>query len=114
MRDLANNVDLFRAALEFSCFHVGTGTKLDLWKGDIVAWSFDAGPEFKVTAADGLYELNLPYPTRKISRTCWKPFNSQSCPYSTAGALDLVHFRPPTSRSAIRATRPRTAASRTA
>jgi hypothetical protein len=92
MRDLANDVDLFRAAVEFSLFHVGTGTKLDLWKGDIVNWSCDAGPEFKITAADGLYELNLPYPTRKISRTCWKPFNSQACPYSTAGALDLVHF----------------------
>ncbi|MCC6394786.1 MAG: hypothetical protein IT167_29605, partial [Bryobacterales bacterium] len=92
MRDLANDVDLFRAALELSLFHVGTGTKLDLWKGDIVNWSCDAGLEFKVTAADGLYELNLPYPTRKISRTCWKPFNSQACPYSTAGALDLVHF----------------------
>jgi hypothetical protein len=92
MRDLANDVDLFRATLEFSLFHVGTGTKLDLWRGDIVNWSCDAGPEFKVTAADGLYELNLPYPTRKISRTCWKPFDSQVCPYSTAGALDLTHF----------------------
>lgn len=91
MRDLANDVDLFRAAVEFSLFNVGTGTKLDLWKGDIVNWSCNAGPEFKVTAADGLYELNLPYPTRKISRTCWKPFNLQACPYSTAGALDLVH-----------------------
>lgn len=92
MRDLANDADLFRAALEFSLFHLGTGMKLDLWKGDIVNWSCDAGPEFKVTAADGLYELNLPYPTRKISRTCWKPFNSQACPYSTVGSLDLVHF----------------------
>src|SRR5581483_7117611 len=52
----------------------------------------DAGPEFKLSASDGLYELNLPYPTRKISRTCWKAFNSQACPYATAGALDLVHF----------------------
>jgi len=92
MRDLANDVDLFRAAVEFSLFHVGTGTKLDLWKGDIVNWSCDAGPEFKVTAADGLYELNLPYPTRKISRTCWKPFNSQACPFATQGAMDYVHF----------------------
>ena len=92
MRELANDVDLYRASIEFSLFHVGTGIKLDLWKGDIVNWTFDAGPEFKVTAADGLYELNLPYPTRKISRTCWKPFNSQACPYSTEGALDVVHF----------------------
>jgi hypothetical protein len=42
--------------------------------------------------ADGLYELNLPYPTRKVSRSCWKAFNVGACPYSTAGALDLVHF----------------------
>lgn len=92
MRDLANDVDLFRAAIEFSLFHVGQRIKLDLWKGDIVDWSFDSGAEFKVTAADGLYELNLPYPTRKISRTCWKAFKVGACPYSTAGALDLVHF----------------------
>ena len=43
-------------------------------------------------ASDGLYELNLPYPTRKISRTCWKAFNSQACPYADHGAMDLVHF----------------------
>jgi len=38
-------------------------------KGNIVNWSCDAGPEFRITAADGFYELNLPYPTRRISRT---------------------------------------------
>jgi hypothetical protein len=92
MRDLANDVDLYRASIEFSLFHVGTGIKLDLWKGDIVNWTLDSGPEFKVTASDGLYELNLPYPTRKISRTCWKAFDSQACPYTGHGALDLVHF----------------------
>ena len=92
MRDLANDVDLYRAAISFSLFHVGQGIKLDLWKGDIVNWTVDAGPEFKATASDGLYELNLPYPTRKISRTCWKVFDSQVCPYAGHGALDLVHF----------------------
>ena len=49
MRDLANDVDLYRATISFSLFHVGTGIKVDLWKGDIVNWSCDAGPEFKVT-----------------------------------------------------------------
>jgi hypothetical protein len=92
MRDLSNDVDLFRAEIAFSLFHVGTGIKLDLWKGNIVNWTCDSGPEFRVTAADGLYELNLPYPTRKISRTCWKPFNSGACPFASQGALDLVHF----------------------
>ena len=92
MRDLANDTDLYRAEIAFSLFHVGTGIKLDLWRGEIVDWSCDSGPEFQITAADGLYELNLPYPTRRISRTCWKPFNSSACPYSSQGALDLVHF----------------------
>src|SRR5512133_2153169 len=62
MRDLANDVDLYRARIELSLYHVQSRIKLDLWKGDIVNWSFDDGPEFQVTAADGLYELNLPYP----------------------------------------------------
>jgi len=96
MRDLSNDVDLFRATVEFSLLHVPVGDtagiKLDLWKGEITDWSLDAGPEFRVTAADGLYELNLPYPCRKITRSCWKQFNVGACPYSTAGALDLVHF----------------------
>jgi hypothetical protein len=83
MRALANDVDLYRAALEFSLFHAGTGIKLDLWKGEIIDWSFDAGPEFHVRAADGIYELNLPYPTRRISRTCWKQFkDGAGCPYT--------------------------------
>jgi len=93
MRDLANDVDLFRASVEFSLFHVGTGIKLDLWKGDIVDWTFDSGPEFRVPAADGIYELNLPYPTRRISRTCWKQFDDGlGCPYSQQGGLDVTHF----------------------
>jgi hypothetical protein len=96
MRDLANDVDLYRASIEFSWFHVGTGIKLNLWKGDIINWSFDAGPEFKIAAADGLYELNLPYPTRRISRTCWKQFDNaadgNSCPFAAQGAMDYVHF----------------------
>jgi hypothetical protein len=69
MRDLANDVDLFRASIEFSLLHVGTLIKLDLWKGDVVDWSFDSGPEFKITAADGLYELNLPYNCKSFTRS---------------------------------------------
>ncbi len=93
LRDLSNDVDLFRASIEFSLFHVSTGIKLDLWKGNIVNWSMDSGPDFRTTAADGLYELNLPYPTRRISRICWKQFDDgNGCPFSTQGAMDLVHF----------------------
>lgn len=69
---LANDTNLSRASIEFSIFHVGTTIKLDLWKGELTDWSCDEGPEFKVSASDGLYELNLPYPIRKVDRRCWK------------------------------------------
>ena len=39
------------------------------WSGNVVRWKFDRGPVFTLSAADGIYELNLPYPTRKCSRT---------------------------------------------
>jgi hypothetical protein len=82
MAALANDTDLVRARLEFSLFHVGTGIKLDLWAGDIIHWTFDCGPEFRIVAADGLYELTLPYPPHRISRTCWKDFaDGTNCPY---------------------------------
>jgi hypothetical protein len=94
MRDLANDTDLNRAAIEFSLYHVGTGIKLDLWKGEINGWSFDTGPEFNVSASDGIYELTLPYPTRKISRTCWKCFDDAAgCPFTAQSTgMDTVHF----------------------
>ncbi len=88
---LANDTDLWRAEIEFSLFHVGTGTKIDLWKGEITDWSFNSGPEFSVTAADGLYELGLPYPSKKATRTCWKMFNDgANCPFSSQGRLYTI------------------------
>jgi|GEM_PF-4096522 len=90
MRDLANDTDLMRASIEFSLFWVdpatgNSGIKIDLWKGEIVDWGLDSGPEFRVTATDGIYELNLPYPTRRISRTCWKQFDDgNGCPFTAS------------------------------
>jgi len=93
MKDVVNDVDFFRAELEFSLYHVATGIKLDLWKGDVIDWRLDAGPFLYLTAADGIYELNLPYPTRRISRTCWKPFDrGDACPFSLYGSMDYGHF----------------------
>lgn len=94
MRDLANDTNLLRAGVEFSLFHVGTGIKLDLWKGEVVSWDMNAGPEFRLSCADGIYELTLPYPCRRISRTCWKSYNDAAgCPYATQSTgLDTTHF----------------------
>jgi len=94
MRDLANDANLFRASIELSLYHVATGIKIDLWKGELKDWTIDAGPDFNATASNGVYELTLPYPCRRISRTCWKMYNdSNGCPYATQSTgLDTTHF----------------------
>lgn len=61
----ATNLDA--VDVEFSLYHVGSGIKLDLWKGHATGWSSDSGPEFVLSASDGLYQLRLPYPCQKIS-----------------------------------------------
>src|SRR5581483_4863507 len=86
--ELVNATDLFRAHIEFSLFHVDSLTKLDLWAGDITDWQCgDGQPEFKVNASDGLYELRLNYPNRKILRTCWRMPGS-SCPLAAGTQCD--------------------------
>lgn len=87
MTAVANSCDLFRARLEFSLFHVNSGTKIDLWAGSVTNWSFNAGASFSIEAADGAYELALPYPTRRISRVCDKVFKSSAsgCPWGGQG-----------------------------
>lgn len=94
MRDLVNDVDLTRAAIEFSIYHVQTGVKLDLWAGEVTDWTLDSGPVFTLSASDGFHELRLPYPTRKISRSCWKNYNDGvTCPYATQSTgLDTTNF----------------------
>lgn len=91
MRELVNDVDLMQASVEFSLFHVGTGIKLDLWKGVVSDWGLDTGPEFKLSASDGIYQLNLPYPSQNMTRGCWKDFDDgNNCPFTSAhtGAID--------------------------
>jgi hypothetical protein len=88
---LANDTPLFNAVISYSLFHVGTGIKIDIWQGEVKDWNSDAGPQFSMIASDGFRELTLPYPTRRISRMCWKKFNDgTSCPASTAGGLHLT------------------------
>lgn len=84
MTYLANDVDLLQADIEFALFHVPTGTKINLWKGLVTDWTGSADPVFHLRAQDGLYELTLPYPPRRISRTCWKAFNVEvsGCPWA--------------------------------
>lgn len=94
--ELANDVDLVRATIEFSLLHLtavdgsGTNTKINLWKGEVVTWEDEeANPEFKVTASDVIYDLTLPHPSMLVSRECWKKFNDgNACPYASVGSLN--------------------------
>jgi hypothetical protein len=85
LTQLAADTDLFRATLEFSLFHVGTGIKLDLWKGQVINWDGEGQPEFKLVCSDALYELTLPYPPDTIGRRCDKLHISSECPNDTVG-----------------------------
>jgi hypothetical protein len=93
MRDLAADVDLFRARVKFSLYHVNTGNLVHIWQGDIIDYESTADDQFTVTAVDGLYDITLQYPTRRVSPTCWKTFDDgRFCPWSSQGSNDLVRF----------------------
>ncbi|MCL5742435.1 MAG: hypothetical protein M1541_00710, partial [Acidobacteria bacterium] len=83
MMSLANDTELQYARIEFSLYHVGTGIKIDLWAGEITDWARDGdGSQFVVTSSDGIHDVTLPYPSRRVSRFCWKTFkDGVTCPY---------------------------------
>lgn len=87
MSMLVNDVDLFRADLQFGFYHVATGTKLNLWRGDVTDWKYAAASDtFSLSASDGFHELNQLYPRRKVSRTCWKELaDGLNCPFDPGG-----------------------------
>ena len=84
---IANQVDLFRANIQFSLFFVENQFLLDLWSGFVGKWRMEPGANFILPARDGIYETSTLYPPRKISRTCNKLHNNadNDCPNSTVG-----------------------------
>ena len=82
-----NQVNLYAASVEVSLYHVNSQYLLDLWKGSILNWGFDTAGKFQINAADGVFNLSLAYPSRKIQRACWKVYKGRWCP-STASFPD--------------------------
>jgi len=80
---LVNQINLERAVVHFSVYHVESQYIADLWGGHALAWSFDADGHFILPATDGAYELGLSYPMRLVTRNCWKVYKGRYCP-STA------------------------------
>lgn len=93
MSQAAADTDFRRARVTFSLFHVGSQTLINLWAGEIKSCAFDQEGSFQVQAADPIYEMTLPYPVRRVSRTCWKTFNDGiNCPYASAGSGGNPNF----------------------
>lgn len=89
-------IDLTRATIEFWLHFSGSNVLLKLWRGYASRLRFSESEDLEVEATDGIYELNLAYPTRQISRTCWKQFaDGVWCPY------DEDHINPITGVPAL-------------
>jgi hypothetical protein len=87
MTKVMNSTDLSWAEIDLCLYHVNSGILLQLWKGYIVNCQSDGSTNFPVYCSDGLYQTAQLYPTRTISRSCWKTFNDGvNCPYSSKGS----------------------------
>jgi len=97
MSALVKDTGLKFASIDLCLFRVDsptTGTLLQLWKGIILSWTLDGSPNFKVTCSDGLFPIMQAYPTRVITRQCWKTFNVGACPFSSQGYLTVPTASP--------------------
>jgi hypothetical protein len=79
-----NQVNLYAASIQVSLYHVGSQYIVDVWKGSVLNWGFDTGGKFQINAADGVFNLSLAYPSRKILRTCWKVYKGRWCPSTSS------------------------------
>jgi hypothetical protein len=85
--EYSKQVDLFRAVVRFDVLMAASATataarRIFLWQGHLRSQGFNDNGTFSIGASDGVWELNLAYPARVISRTCWKRFRDGVwCPY---------------------------------
>lgn len=87
MTALANDTDLKYASIDLCLYHVQSGCLIQMWKGFVQSFTGDGSSRFTMQCSDGLFQIMQQYPTRTISRTCWKTFNDGlNCPYSVHGS----------------------------
>jgi hypothetical protein len=82
--DFVNQIPLYAAQLQVSLYHVQSQYILDLWSGYVTDWGFDTDGKFQLNVSDGVFWLTLPYPTRKLLRTCWKVYKGRYCPSTSS------------------------------
>ena len=82
--ELVKQVNLYRALVQFSLYHVQTETLVNLWAGFAQGWAFDNDGNFELPVSDGVFELGLAYPSRMTTRSCWKVYKGRYCPSVSA------------------------------
>lgn len=87
---LAQQVNLFRADIQFSLYDIATGELLNLWRGYLNDYSLNEGNEFPIQCVEGAYELTLSYPQRIITRNCGRTLDNAmtGCPWSTTTVVN--------------------------
>jgi hypothetical protein len=65
---LARAITLYGATLQFSYYHVNTGTLLNLWSGEINDFQDDPTDKFIVSAGDPVWDLRKNYPVLTVDR----------------------------------------------
>ena len=76
----ANQINLFRATVEFNLYHRNTDYLIELWTGYARPWQMTSDGLFALPCSDGVFELTLQYPSRQLGRTCWKVYKGRFCP----------------------------------
>lgn len=81
---LANTVNLNRAFVAFGLYHVESGYFCNLWAGYALPFLINPTGTFELAASDGAFQLGLGYPSRIITRTCWKVYKGRFCPSTSS------------------------------
>ena len=80
----ANATNLYRAIVQFSLYHAESGYLIYIWGGYARNWQLDTSGRFVLPCSNGTFELTLGYPTRLITRWCWKVYKGIHCPSTSS------------------------------
>lgn len=80
----ANQINLYRARVTFGWFHRNTNQLVKFWSGYARPWNMTSDGKFVLPTSDGVFELGIPYPSRTVTRRCWKDYKGRFCPSTSS------------------------------
>jgi hypothetical protein len=81
---LANKINLNRALVQLSLYHVDASYLIQLWSGYAIPYAINPDGTFDLGATDGTFQMSLAYPVRLMTRTCWKNYKGLYCPSTSS------------------------------